>query len=205
MDRSSRTSSIASARLTSLVKRLPSLKRILVVGAGVAGLQATKAFSLAGFKVVTLEAEDDVGGVWTGNYQGYGLQVPAEFYQFPDFAYPEGMQPVPEYPSGEQIKDYVQAYARHFNLYGHIKLGCKLIKLVHRAKGGYIAIYFSRNDGAYYRIEVDYAIICTGVYNAPYVPEYECSRDLLCTRSTLRMQGLLTSVMSLLWAREKLP
>ena len=32
-----------------------------------------------------------VGGVWRANYADFGLQVPKELYEFPEFPYPEGV------------------------------------------------------------------------------------------------------------------
>ena len=54
--------------------RPPGCKKIVVVGAGVAGLQAARQLLTAGFKVILLEANEDVGGVWRQNYKGFGLQ-----------------------------------------------------------------------------------------------------------------------------------
>lgn len=48
------------------------IRKVLVVGAGPAGLQAAKHLRQAGYAVLLLEAEDDVGGAWLRNY--YGLQ-----------------------------------------------------------------------------------------------------------------------------------
>ena len=49
-------------------------KKIVVIGAGVAGLQAARQLLAAGYSVLVLEASEDVGGVWRQNYQGFGLQ-----------------------------------------------------------------------------------------------------------------------------------
>ncbi|GIL74872.1 hypothetical protein Vretimale_2450 [Volvox reticuliferus] len=101
---------------------------ILVVGAGVAGLQTARALLKRGFKVLVIDQSEDVGGVWIRNYQGYGLQVPWEMYQFPEFPYP-GKLELQQYPSGDAVREYVQAYARHFGLYRHILFGCRLVSL----------------------------------------------------------------------------
>ena len=51
-----------------------SQKLFLVIGAGVAGLQTTRALLRAGHAVVVLEEAQTYGGVWSKNYQGYALQ-----------------------------------------------------------------------------------------------------------------------------------
>ncbi|KXZ45523.1 hypothetical protein GPECTOR_53g109 [Gonium pectorale] len=76
-------------------------------------------------QVVVLEQSEDVGGVWIRNYQGFGLQVPWELYQFPEFPYPRKAE-LGEYPAGDAVGEYVRAYARHFELYRHILFSCRL-------------------------------------------------------------------------------
>lgn len=51
-----------------------SVKRVLVVGAGIAGLQATRRLVEIGLNVLCLEATGSIGGVWSKNYAGYALQ-----------------------------------------------------------------------------------------------------------------------------------
>lgn len=55
--------------------------------------------------------------------------APWRQYQFPEFLWPLELQPEDEYPSAEQVRDYVRAYAWHFDLLPHIRLNCKLLRL----------------------------------------------------------------------------
>ena len=48
------------------------VKRVAVVGAGVAGLNSARALAAQGFSVTVFEAADDIGGVWRRNYDGFG-------------------------------------------------------------------------------------------------------------------------------------
>ena len=43
---------------------------ILVVGAGIAGLQTARALLKRGFDVLVLEQTDDIGGLWSKRYHG---------------------------------------------------------------------------------------------------------------------------------------
>ncbi len=62
------TSSLSSSQAT---KKPGS---VLIVGGGVAGLQTARALQKQGIDFTILERNDDVGGVWRDNYEGYALQ-----------------------------------------------------------------------------------------------------------------------------------
>ena len=54
-------------------------------------------------------SKSKVGGVWRKNYADFGLQVPKELYEFPDFPYPETFK-CDEFPTGEEVKEYIKLY-----------------------------------------------------------------------------------------------
>ena len=89
--------------------------RVAIIGAGVAGLTTAKALLQAGHDVVVFEKAPDVGGVWsrTRRYPGVTTQSPAAQYSFSDFPMPKGF---PEWPTGEQVQQYLASYAEHFGL-----------------------------------------------------------------------------------------
>jgi cation diffusion facilitator CzcD-associated flavoprotein CzcO len=55
---------------------MQSVQTVVVVGAGVAGLQTARALLKRGFDVLVLEQSDDVGGLWAKRYHGssFGVQ-----------------------------------------------------------------------------------------------------------------------------------
>ena len=58
--------------------------RIVVIGAGVAGITTTHVLRQSGFDDITVfEKGSDVGGVWYWNhYPGLACDVPSQLYQF---------------------------------------------------------------------------------------------------------------------------
>jgi len=66
---------------------LNNIKRVAVIGGGVAGLQVVNRLSALGLKCTMYEKEPDVGGVWRDNYADFGLQVPYELYEFPGYKF----------------------------------------------------------------------------------------------------------------------
>ena len=57
---------------------MQSAQTVVVVGAGVAGLQTARAFLKRGFDVLVLEQSDDVGGLWAKRYHGSSFGVQGE-------------------------------------------------------------------------------------------------------------------------------
>lgn len=151
-----------------------SLQSVLIVGSGVAGLQVAREVVKLGLDVCVLEANADVGGVWTRNYAGFGLQVPWRMYEFPEFPWPQELKPQSEYPSGEEVHEYIRAYARAFGLYDHVRLNCKLLRL--RWQPGvrrWEAVYVDTVREKFFRVFADYVVVASGIYSQPYVPTYE--------------------------------
>ncbi|MCU1373385.1 MAG: cyclohexanone monooxygenase, partial [Actinomycetia bacterium] len=80
--------------------------RVVVVGAGFAGMGASIALARAGIEHVVIERADDVGGTWRDNrYPGCRCDVPSHLYSF-SFA------PNPEWSETYSPQPEIQAYLR---------------------------------------------------------------------------------------------
>jgi hypothetical protein len=101
-------------RFMSSTRQRPPPKRVAVVGAGVAGLQAIRALKSHGFDVTTFEGASTVGGLWKANYANFGVQVPKQLYEFQDF--PMTTVAWGEYASGPQVQAYIEHYSEAFGL-----------------------------------------------------------------------------------------
>mmetsp|Transcript_58479 Transcript_58479/g.163070 ORF Transcript_58479/g.163070 Transcript_58479/m.163070 type:complete len:503 (+) Transcript_58479:111-1619(+) len=135
------------------------VKKVGVIGGGVAGLQMARALVAHGFQVTVFEKAPKVGGVWRENYHSYGVQVPKQLYEFPDF--PFDAVEWGDYPTGAETQMYVEAYAAHFKLGPHIRCGTPVLALNERkGQKGYI---FDLGEAG--SEEFDFAIIATGMYS----------------------------------------
>ena len=86
-----------------------------IIGAGFAGLSHAKVLREFGFDVTVFDKTPDVGGVWsrTRRYPGLTTQNNRSTYALSDFPMPTSY---PEWPSGEQVQAYLEAYVRHAGL-----------------------------------------------------------------------------------------
>jgi dimethylaniline monooxygenase (N-oxide forming) len=148
-----------------------AVEKIGIIGGGVAGLVTAKILGQAGFDCHVFERGPLVGGVWSVGYHTYGLQTPRGLYEFPDWPMPASY---PDMPSGAQIQQYLESYARHFDLTSRIQLRCKVNELVPGAEGkGWVVHYTDESRGAREERAFDYLVIATGLYSNPNMPALE--------------------------------
>jgi cation diffusion facilitator CzcD-associated flavoprotein CzcO len=145
--------------------------KIGIVGGGIAGLSTAKTLKACGFEVVLFEKEADVGGVWSASrrYPGLTTQNPRDTYAFSDFPMPKSY---PEWPSGAQMQAYLEAYVDHFRLGDVVKLGAEVVSasLLPNASGWTLKV---RASGVEESLEVDWLIVCNGIFSIPAVPDFE--------------------------------
>ncbi|KAH0865984.1 hypothetical protein HID58_083195 [Brassica napus] len=100
--------------------------RVAIIGAGVSGLAAAK--HLARHNPTVFEASDSVGGVWRScAYGTTKLQSPRASYEFSDFLWHDRNNTA--FPTYVEILDYLESYAKHFDLFKFIKFGSKVIEV----------------------------------------------------------------------------
>ncbi|PIA46850.1 hypothetical protein AQUCO_01500412v1 [Aquilegia coerulea] len=100
-------------------------KRVAIIGAGISGLIACKYMSAKGFNPVVFEVKDSIGGVWTRTVETTKLQTPKDAYQFSDFPWPSSV--TEEFPDHNQVLEYIESYARHFDVLQYIKFQTKVL------------------------------------------------------------------------------
>ena len=105
-------------------------KKVLIIGAGISGLTATKHALDAGLTPVTLERSKDLGGVWnpsTGRiWDRLSTNIVKYAAQFVEFPFTEN---IPAFPLGHHVFDYLKEYACKFNLFPHIKFNCEVTRV----------------------------------------------------------------------------
>jgi hypothetical protein len=99
--------------------------RMAVIGAGPVGLGVAKALKAHGVAYDQFEADDDVGGNWYhGVYVGAHIISSRKTTEFTDYPMPADY---PDFPSRQQMIDYLRDYARHFELRGAIAFNTKVV------------------------------------------------------------------------------
>lgn len=98
----------------------PTFSDHCVIGAGFQGLPVLKKLTEMGEKVICLDRNEDVGGIWhTGAYETAHIISSRSATGFADFPMPESY---PDFPSKREMQRYFRSYAEHFGLLPHIRL-----------------------------------------------------------------------------------
>ncbi|MES2776833.1 MAG: NAD(P)/FAD-dependent oxidoreductase [Bacteroidota bacterium] len=142
------------------------VKTIGIIGAGFSGLVTAKTCLEYGYSVKLFEKETELGGVWSSSrrYPGVTPQNTKDTYNFSDFPMPRHFD---EWPRGEDVQAYLEAYAKNFNVF-------PLIQFSHEITGASFQnnkwIISGKNTTTEFTEEVDFLIICNGTFSDPYIP-----------------------------------
>jgi cation diffusion facilitator CzcD-associated flavoprotein CzcO len=140
---------------------------IAIVGAGVAGLATGKVLKQAGHRVTIFDRVDDVGGVWSASrrYPGVSTQSTKAQYELSDFAMPKSF---PEWPSGEQVQQYLASYAEHNGLVPSLRLATE-VESIDRGSNGLWSVRTRPIDDPQTSTETfDGVVIANGVFCEPF-------------------------------------
>ncbi|MGX5775608.1 flavin-containing monooxygenase [Methylorubrum zatmanii] len=138
-------------------------RNVCVIGSGISGLAAAKAFRERGHHVTVLERGPDLGGVWepSRSYPDVKTQTPKDIYAFSELPMPTAY---PEWPSGGQVFAYLRSYAERFGLIPLIRYGQSVTGLKKRTGLGW-DVTTKGQDGAASTQSYDFVAICTGQFS----------------------------------------
>jgi putative flavoprotein involved in K+ transport len=138
----------------------------VIIGAGQAGLATAYHLTRRGRDCVVLDAADRIGDGWRRQWDTLRLYSPAKYDALPGLAFPA---PPWSYPSKDQVGDYLETYAQHFEL--PVRLGVRVTRV--------------EQDGDGYRVTTslgdfrcDNVVVATGTFGrTPMIPEFADQLD----------------------------
>jgi len=160
--------------------------KIAVVGAGIAGICATKHCLDYGYDVTTFEKTNEIGGTWvytdyvdkdefgldvhTSMYQNLKSNFPKEIMGFPDYDF---TGPQHSYVSASEVVDFIKVYAEKFQVEKHFKFRHEIVRIRPRGTPEKWEIYVRDliNDSIEMHI-FDAVLCCNGHYSCPRIPKY---------------------------------
>ena len=161
--------------------------RVAIIGAGFAGVVTAKVMRQYGHDVTVFEKAPDVGGVWsaTRRYPGVQTQNNKGSYCLSDLPWPEAY---PEWPSGEQVQRYIEAYVGLFALEDVIRLNTEVISVQpqggtgERPAGPWAVVsrqVAELGEGTHVQAGAeettetfDAVVVANGIFSTPFIPAY---------------------------------
>ena len=140
-------------------------KKVAIIGAGVSGLAAAKAFKAKGHEISVFERSHDLGGVWepSRSYPDAQTQSPKDLYRYTDKPMPDDY---PEWPKGPQVHAYLAGYADDHGLNDHISFNTSVQTMERRADGepGW-TLTLKPAKGRSKKQDFDFVAVCTGQFS----------------------------------------
>jgi cation diffusion facilitator CzcD-associated flavoprotein CzcO len=142
----------------------PPHVRVLVIGAGFAGLGTSIALQREGIDHVVLERADDLGGTWRDNrYPGCKCDVPSHLYSFSFALNPDWSS---TYSSQAEIWDYLRRCAQGFGVLPRIRFGVEVREACWDERAQRWEVETSAG-----RWTADVVVAATGGLSVPAVPD----------------------------------
>jgi hypothetical protein len=138
----------------------------LIIGAGFVGLGMAQALKEAGIAYDQVDASDNIGGNWYhGVYETAHIISSKKVTQFSNFPMPETY---PDFPSAQNMLDYIQAFAQHFDLKQHIELN-RQVEYVRPIDNNLWEVTFDNQEQCLYKG----VIMCNGHHWSKRFPQFQ--------------------------------
>ncbi|RFU23562.1 hypothetical protein B7463_g12776, partial [Scytalidium lignicola] len=151
----------------------PQTKRVVVIGAGWAGLVGAKTYLEVDptIDLTIFDAERTVGGVWSADrlYPGFTADSPSGMFDFSDLPMREvvDLKDWDELPS-EKVHEYLEAYCAKFDLTSRLRLNTRISKVSRNEDGKRWDVYIEGSDEV---VTCDKLLVATGLTSRPNWPD----------------------------------
>ncbi|MFC9559969.1 flavin-containing monooxygenase [Agromyces sp. NPDC056965] len=138
-----------------------------VIGAGAAGLIVGKHLADHGERFELFDEHPRVGDSWRERYRSLRLFTPRPYISLPGLRIDEGRF---AYPTGAQMGDYLERYARHFAL--PVRRSTRVLSLT-RTRDGRFRLELGNGD----EVTAERVVVTTGAHRIPVVPPFASELD----------------------------
>jgi 4-hydroxyacetophenone monooxygenase len=161
---------VKARRVVPITRTPPHDFNVIVIGAGMTGINAAIKLGEAGFSYHVFEGRHELGGTWSVNkYPGAAVDTPSAYYSY-------SFEPNPEwthfYPLGDEYHAYMKRVANKYDLLEHITfnsvvVGCDWSDVRQRW-----LVRVSTDGGEVTEHEAAAVVTAMGFLNRPNVPDF---------------------------------
>lgn len=153
-------------------------RRVCVIGAGPSGITTLKNLIDEGLDVTCYDANERVGGNWlyseepthSSVFETTHIISSKTLSQYEDYTWDMHDPATPDYPSHEQLANYFQAYAKHFNITQFISFKTTVLS-AKRLENGDWELQIDGPEGSSIELFTD-LLVCNGHHWNPRMPSY---------------------------------
>jgi putative flavoprotein involved in K+ transport len=138
---------------------------VVVIGAGQAGLSVGYHLKRAGLRFAILERATRVGDGWRKRWDSLRLFTPARYDGLVGMPFPA---PGDSFPTKDEMADYLESYARHFELPVHTGVSVERLE----RRGTRFAIHAGGRE-----ILADQVVVAAASYQRPRLPRVSADLD----------------------------
>lgn len=155
-----------------------SRKNVAIIGGGVSGLAAAKAFDERGHRVTGFERSHDFGGVWelSRSYPDVQTQSAKDLYCYTDHPMPDHY---PEWPKGPMVHAYLHSYAAKHKLARLFRLNTNIKTMQKRANGVPGWTLTIEAAGKQWTEDFDFVSVCTGQFSDKNILNHPGQHDFI--------------------------
>jgi len=166
------------------------ITNVAIIGAGAAGLVTARELTRASMRVTVFEQSDAVGGIWvytphteddplgqrgthihTSLYASLRTNLPRDLMAYIDYPFDSsggGADDWQRFPGHTRVREYLERFARHFNVNADIAFETRVTHVRSDAQGGW-RVHVTEQGREQHR-HFDAVVVCSGHYTAPRVP-----------------------------------
>ena len=147
----------------------PADFEVIVIGAGIVGINAGIKLGKAGFGYTIFEERDDIGGTWHRNtYPGAAVDTPSHYYSYSFALNPNWSR---YYPTGPEYQNYLLDVVDEYRLRDHIRFGTRVRSATWLAGEHRWEVVTEDRDGRVERHRARAVVTALGMLNAPNIPD----------------------------------
>ncbi|BAY31180.1 putative monooxygenase [Nostoc carneum NIES-2107] len=138
----------------------------LIIGAGFVGLGMAEMLKSANIPYDQVDASDDIGGNWYhGVYETAHIISSRKITEFTHFPMPDDY---PDFPSAQNMRDYLNSFADNFGLREHIELNCT-VSYVRPVDNNLWEVSFANGEQRIYKG----VLVCNGHHWCKRFPQFQ--------------------------------
>ncbi|KAK5061309.1 hypothetical protein LTR84_007851 [Exophiala bonariae] len=138
-----------------------STPTVAIIGLGALGIVTLKNLLEEGFDVTGFEKNDSIGGLW----------------RFTEASQTSALEYIPSHPSAAQVQQYLDNYAKHFELESHFRLKTEVLRIDRVKEQQKWTLTLRTSDGKEARETFDKLIVANGTNNMPKIPTLTGQED----------------------------